>query len=157
MKNQVIKVESIEHGKRVLEYFCSRATTVKSDINYKKSLERYYGTGDLYIISDGYHVTITSEIPEGFELITLPEEKPYPKMMMVWDDTNNGIKKLVFGCFNGFYMTTNDIDSIDQIGLSSVFNVEFYMNAEDIPEKIKVTLEEIAEWKGVDKDLIEIV
>ena len=154
MKNQVIKVESIEHGKRVLEYWKGQGLRIDT-CDIEQDFLSYQDDGlDLYVgrYEELSHVQYDCS-HQDFELITLPEEKPYPKMMMVWDgQTDTKFRALVIGYFNGFYIADTNREEV--CNGSSFYP---YGYAEDIPEKIKVTREEIAEWKGVDKDLIEIV
>ena len=154
MKNQVIKVKSIEHGKRVEDYFKSKGIDIS---NYPiDGVTEQGGFACIYfgVINDNYENYSLREVKNAnAEIITLPEEKPYPKMMMVWDSqADTKFKALVIGYFNGFYIADTNREEV--CNDSSFYPYEY---AEDIPEKIKVTREEIADWKGVDKDLIEIV
>ena len=79
MNNKVIKVLDREHGKKVIEFF-----------------KQYCDTGDLEGTSIGCHYGIINgefdiwdidEITEAnAEIIELPEEKAYPRVMMVSHD-----------------------------------------------------------------------
>ena len=74
MNNKVIKVLNKEHEKKVIEFFKQYCDT------------RYLtgdGIGDYYGIIDGhFDVWDIDEIAKA-EIIELPEEKTYPRVMLV--------------------------------------------------------------------------
>ena len=93
MKNQVIEVLNLEHGKRVIEYWKSKGVkdaSVFLGIYTKEAGEsfRYYG-----IIKNRFsNYSIEYVNTNNAETITLPEEKTFPRKMLVWDDDEKGKK-----------------------------------------------------------------
>ena len=89
MNNKVIKVLDREHGKKVIEFF-----------------EQYCDTGDLEGTNIGCHYGIINgefdiwdidEITEAnAEIIKIPEEKTYPRVMLVSNTESVWAKRVVF-------------------------------------------------------------
>lgn len=79
MNSKVIKVLDREHGKRVIEYWKQYCDTrgLKGD-----------SVGDYYGITNGrFSIFDIDEVQDGnAEIIELPEEKTYPRVMLVNDD-----------------------------------------------------------------------
>lgn len=164
MKQQAIKVLSPEHGKRVIEYFKGKGYS--GNFIPKEELTTFENV-DYIAVSENYMFGATNGFFDRddctYEIITLPEEtntmtakeKPYPKMMRVCHIGDHEKRKaLVLDCINGVYIADEEAKDENDICLSSEF--KGYDYAEDIPEKVKVTREEIAEWKGISLDQLEI-
>ena len=147
MNNKVIKVLDKEHGKKVIEFW-----------------KKYCDTGDFEGSRTGIHYGIvngkfgiwsTVEIRlYNAEIIELPEEKTYPRVMLVSDnniDFNN--QRVVFaekcGGFMAWVLAKNFEEAKNET------DTRFWKYAKDI-EPIEVTLEEIAEWKATIKEQIII-
>jgi len=92
MKNQVIKVLSEEHGMKVIKYWESKGIPNPHNL-CGNSIDTYYG------IIDG-KIDFRSHIEyldSNTEIITLPEEKTFPRKMLVWDgNENNAFETYVF-------------------------------------------------------------
>lgn len=98
MKNKVIKVLNVEHGKKVIEYWLSRYPHI---FQYNgDSINCYYGFVDDKF--GGFR-----NVPRYTEIITLPEKKPeYPKLMWVWDNCKESkVKMEVHGRIGTTYLT----------------------------------------------------
>ena len=146
MNNKVIKVLNIEHGKKVIEFF-----------------KQYCDTGGLIgNIIGGYYGIINGEfdmwggdkiIGANAEIIELPEERTYPRVMMVSFDNKSWYKRIVFMKKKGGYLAWIDVETAEEA--ENITDTCFWKYAKEI-EPIEVTLEEIAEWKGTSKELIKI-
>lgn len=96
MKNQVIEALDREHWKKVLEYWKSKGidTSCMLGISTKKGgyLCRYYG-----VIDGCFGAYSEKEAAENnAEIIELPEEKTFPRVMLVSDDEIKWYKRVVF-------------------------------------------------------------
>ncbi len=147
MNNKVIKVLDKEHGKRVIEFWKQYCDT--KDLEGTK-IGFYYG-----IINGQFSVWILSTVQErNAEIIELPEEKTYPRVMLVSDnniDFNN--QRVVFmekcGGFMAWVLAKNLEEAENET------NTRFWKYAKEV-ETVEVTLEEIAKWKGASKEQIII-
>ncbi len=96
MKNQVIEVLDREHGRKVIEYWKSKGinTSVLMGIRTKKagSIFRYYGVIDGCF--DCYSERQAAK--NNAEIIELPEENSFPRVMLVSDDGYSWCKRVVF-------------------------------------------------------------
>ena len=96
MKNQVIEVLDREHGKKVIDYWESKGidTSDLLGIRTKKagSIFRYYGVIDGRF--DCYSERQAAE--NNAEIIELPEENSFPRVMLVSDDGDSWNKRVVF-------------------------------------------------------------
>ena len=89
MNNKVIKVLDKEHGKKVIEFWKQYCDTGlwKGD-----AIGDYYG-----IINGKFDNWILDEVRIcNAEIIELPEEKTYPRVMLVSDDKIDWKKRVVF-------------------------------------------------------------
>ena len=96
MKNKVIEVLDMEHGKKVIEYWKSIGvdTLGMSGSQTKKGdyLWRYYG-----VIDNCFDVYSKRQAAENnAEIIELPEENSFPRVMLVSDDGDAWYKRVVF-------------------------------------------------------------
>ena len=145
MKNQVIEVLNKEHGKKVIEYWKSRGVDTKGLVgdctkeSYLNSDLRFYG------VIDGEFNNYTEENASycNAEIIELPEEKAYPRVMMVSFDSEKWFKRVVFMKKCGRYLAWNNAETVEgaeeQIGLS------VWIFAKDIeePKEFTITLSDI--------------
>ena len=144
MNNKVIKVLNIEHGKRVIEFFKQYCDT-----------GNFEGTsiGDYYGIIDGrFDVCDIDEIANA-EIIELPEEKVYPRVMLVSNDKENWNKRVVFMGKCGMFLAWSKAETLEE---AETETSTFYWDYAKELEPVEVTLEEIAKWKGVSKEQIII-
>ena len=144
MNNKVIKVLNKEHGKKVIEFFKQYCNT------------RYLtgdSIGDYYGIIDGkFEVWGIDEIAKA-EIIELPEEKTYPRVMLVSNDRGKWFKRVVFMEKCGRFLAWDKAETLEEAENITVPITWKY--TKDL-EPIEVTLEDIAKWKGVNKEQIII-
>ena len=146
MNNKVIKVLDREHGKKVIEFW-----------------EKYCDTTGLEVIGEGFYYglingvfsiwTIDEVRENNAEIIELPEEKTYPRVMLVSDDKRAWGKRVVFMGKNGGFLAWGFAETLEEA--EKTVAISFWKYAKEI-EPIQVTLEEIAKWKGVSKEQIII-
>ena len=125
-------------GKKVIEFFKQYCDT-----------RNFVGSrsGDHYgIINGKFNVFDIDEVKDrNAEIIELPEEKTYPRVMLVSDDKKDWTKRVVFmekcGGFMAWVLAKNLEEAENET------NIRFWEYAKEI-EPIEVTLEEIAKWKG---------
>lgn len=151
MKDTVIKVLNEEHGKKVIEYFKSKGVDT-GGIDVLDTVENkggfcYYGVldGDFDNFS---HIHIAHYHPNA-DIIELPKENEYPKVMLVrgyagqeWN------KRVVFMEKNGFYIGWKNARTLKEAE-ETVF-VDLWNEAKDLTPKRKVTKSELAELLGTD-------
>ena len=156
MKNQVIEVLNKEHGKKVIEYWKSRGidtTEYTGCLNRSDgSTHRFYG-----VINGAFdNYESSTVIKYNAEIIELPEEKTYPRVMMVSFDSENWFKRVVFMKKCGRYLAWNNAETVEgaeeQIGLS------VWRFAKDIeePKEITITLSDINSKMGEIKKLFGV-
>lgn len=146
MNNKVIKVLDKEHGKRVIEFWKKYCDTGGLE---GTTIDSYYG-----IINGEFDCwTIDKVRKNNAEIIELPEEKTYPRVMLVSDDERNWRKRVVFMKKIGCYVAWRWAETLEDAEKEK--EIVFWNYAKEI-EPIEVTLEEIAEWKGVSKEQIII-
>ena len=146
MNNKVIKVLNKEHGRKVIEFwkqYCNTGDLVGTDIGY------YYG-----IIDGKFGVWWIDEIKiANAEIIELPEEKAYQRVMLVSNDKKKWEKRVVFIEIYGGFVAWDRAETL--LDAEKAKEAVFWKYAKDI-EPIEVTLEEIAKWKGTTKEQIII-
>ena len=147
MNNKVIKVLNEEHGRKVIEFFKQYCDTRDFEgvcIGY------FYG-----IINGRFDLWDVSKIREtNTKIIELPEEKTYPRVMLVSNDNIDfSNRRVVFMEKCGGFLAWSYAETIE--GAENEIGTCFWNYAKEI-EPIEVTLEEIAEWKGVSKEQIII-
>ena len=154
MKNQVIEVLNREHGRRVIEYWKSKGvnTSVMMGVRTKKGgdLCRYYGVIDG--IFDCYSEREAAE--NNAEIIELPEENSFPRVMLV---NNGGItwhKRVVFMKKCNRYLAWNKAETIEES--ESICGQTAWRYAKELPEKVELTKSEIAEKFGISIDQLVI-
>ena len=144
MNNKVIKVLNTEHGAKVIEFFKQYCDTGEFTGN---SIGDYYG-----IIYGKFDVWDIDEIGNA-EIIELPEEKAYPRVMLVSDSKTNWYKRVVFMEKLGGFVAWDRAETLEDAEKAK--EAVFWKYAREI-EQVEVTLEEIAKWKGVRKEQIII-
>ena len=142
MKNQVIEVLDREHGKKVIEYWKSKGvdTSVMLGIRTKKKgdLFRYYGVIDGY-----FNVYSEREAAENnAEIIELPEEKPFPRVMLVSDDGVFWYKRVVLMQKCDRFLAWNNAETIEES--ECVFGVLPWCYAKEVePKQRTITLSDL--------------
>ena len=147
MNNKVIKVLNREHGRKVIEFW--RQYCYISPLRYAH-IGCYYG-----IIGGEFDIWTIDEIERAnAEIIELPEEKAYPRVMLVshdnidWDN-----RRVVFMEKCGGFLAWINAETLEES--EKKVDTRFWKYAKEF-EPIEVTIEEIAMWKGTSKELIKI-
>ena len=146
LNNCVIKCESIEHGKKIIEFWKKQG--VYTGVLSGENTSGYYG-----LLHGSFSVYFKDSLTEDIKIIHLPSEEIqltdlstlHMKEMMVSDDGKVWFKRCVFGMREGRYYA---------FSYNSFYIWPF---AKEIPAKINVTIEEIAAWKGTTVEGINIV
>ena len=145
MNNKVIKVLNREHGKKVIEFFKQYCDT-----------SAFMGdcVGDYYGILDGkFSLWRYDTVRESnAEIIELPEEKTYPRVMLVGHDNMCWNKRVVIMKKRGGFLAWSDAETLEEA--ENIKETCFWKYAKEI-ELIEVTLEEIAKWKEVSPEQIK--
>ena len=146
MNNKVIKVLDEEHGKKVINFwkqYCDTGELLGTNIG------SYYG-----IINEEFDTWRIDTVRKvGAEIIELPEERTYRRVMLVSQDKKNWFKRVVFMEKCGGFFAWGGAETFDEA--ENITHTTFWKYAKAI-EPIEVTFEEIAKWKGVSKELIII-
>ena len=146
MNNKVIKVLNREHGIKVIEFFkqyCDTGRFIGDGVG------NYYG-----IVYGKFDLFGIDKVREAnAEIIELPEEKTYPRVMLVSIDHSNWFKRVVFMEKCGIFFAWGKAETLEEAENITVpvpwkYAKEF--------ELIEVTLEDIAKWKGTTKEQIII-
>lgn len=158
--NTQIEALTREHGAEIVKFYGDNGFYVDDygGTSCKENRNHYifYGV-DSYGNFDNRKFQDSSPI----KTITLEEakalvEKPYPKLMYVWDDDeNSALKRVVLGKFDKWYLAISS-DKKEDISLKQRPTV--WDNAKDIKEQpiIELTLEEIAAKFGHKSSQIRI-
>ena len=146
MNNKVIKVLDREHGKKVIEFFKKYGNTGDFE---ETGMGHYYG-----VINGDFAIWNIDEIRQyNAEIIELPEEKTYPRVMLVSFNKLSWHKRVVFMKRRGGFLAWANAKTLEEA--ENVTETFFWKYVKEI-EPVEVTLEEIAEWKGVSKEQIII-
>jgi hypothetical protein len=112
IENKFIECLSVEHGAKIVEFFVKHGAKNNGNLN-GNTIYYYYG------VING-HLTFKSlnrVIERGGEIIKLPEENGYPKVMMVSNtcitDTSRGYKRVVFMEKQGKYLAWQYAETIE--------------------------------------------
>ena len=143
MKNQVIEVLNEEHGKKVIEYWKSKGVDT-GDVNgscNKADNDKFRYYGFINNRFGGYSI----EYCESFnaEIIELPEEKTYPRVMMVSLDEENWFKRVVFMCKNGRYLAWNHAGTVEEAEKEVVSTAWRFAKEIEEPKEFTITLSDI--------------
>lgn len=145
MKNQVIEVLNKEHGKKVIEYWESKGVDTKYFVgfctkeSFLSSETRFYG------VINGKFGNYTEEYVSycNAEIIELPEEKVYPKVMMVSFNSENWFRRVVFMEKCGRYLAWDNAETVEEA--ENQVNSVAWSFAKDIeePKEFTITLSDI--------------
>ena len=147
MKNQVIQVLDMEHGKKVIEYWKSIGvdTLGMSGSQTKKGdyLWRYYG-----VIDDRFGVYSERQAAKnGAEIIELPtespkEEKTFPRVMLVSIDEIKWHKRVVFMQKCDRFLAWNNAETIENAEWT--YRVASWRYAKEVePKQHTITLSDL--------------
>ena len=142
MKNQVIEVLNKEHGKKVIEYWKAKGvdTSVMMGARTKKGRDlcRYYGVIDGCF--DCYSERQAAE--NGAEIIELPEENSFPRVMLVSDDGDSWNKRVVFMKKYDRFLAWYKVETIEES--ESVCEVLSWCYAKEVDSKQRtITLSDL--------------
>lgn len=164
MKNQVIKVLDREHGKKVIEYWKSRGIDTGTYEGNMTEEEHdtciYYGIIDNKFSNYGIKGVQEAHV----EIITLPEERTFPRKMLVWDDDDEsnaepmevlyklpGNAKQPWICVKSSYM--------DEYLSGGSYDWDWFDKAKEIdsdePKPIEMTMEEVCKALGKEIKIIK--
>ena len=161
MKNQVIEVLNIEHGKRVIEYWKSKGVDTMgmcgSFTKEDSESSCYYG-----VINDMFDCCTIEDVRKyNAEIIELPEENSFPRVMLVSNKpikgNNDGIKQLVISIVDGIaisvggtqYSLEQYYQDLKEEKANPIFRLYPWRYAKELPEKVELTKSEIAEKFGI--------
>ena len=143
MKNQVIEVLDREHGKKVIEYWKSKGVDT-GDVNGSCNKAdndrfRYYG-----LINNCFS-EYSIEYCESFnaEIIELPEEKTYPKVMIVSEDGEKWHKRVVLMYKNGRYLAWNNAETFEEAEKEMILTPWRFAKDIEEPKEFTITLSDI--------------
>ena len=158
MKNQVIEVLNKEHGKKVIEYWKSKGVNTMGMFGSLTKEDgdewRYYG-----VINDMFDCyTIKFARKHNAEMIELPEENSFPRVMLVSDDGDDWYKRVVFMQKCDMFLAWNKAKTIEES--ESICWVASWRYAKEIePKQRTITLsdlnskiEDIKRLFGIDND-----
>jgi len=146
MNNKVIKVLDREHGKKVIEFWKKYCDTGGLD---GSRIGSYYG-----IINGEFNGWLKLAVVKNkAEIIELPEEKTYPRVMLVSFDKIDWRKRVIFMEKCGGFLAWCNAETLEEA--ENERDTAFWEYAKEI-EPIEVTIEEIAKWKGTSPDQIII-
>ena len=159
MKNQVIEVLNREHGMKVIEYWKSKGVDTMGmcgSFNKEDSgAVCYYG-----VINDMFDCFTIEDVRKyNAEIIELPEEKTYPKVMIVSEDGEKWHKRVVLMYKNGRYLAWNCAETFEEA--EKKMNLTSWRFAKDIvePKQHTITLsdlnskiEDIKKLFGIDNE-----
>ena len=142
MKNQVIEVLDREHGMKVIEYWKSKGvnTSVLMGIRTKKagSIFRYYGVIDGFF--DVYSEREAAE--NNAEIIELPEENSFPRVMLVNNGGNEWHKRVVFMKKCDRFLAWNKAETIEES--ESVYGHTSWRYAKEVePKQYTITISDL--------------
>ena len=143
MKNQVIKVLNKKHVKKVIKYWESKGvnTMGMSGSSTKKDCQEgiYYG-----VINNMFNCySINFVRKHNAEIIELPIEKTYPRVMMVSLDEENWFKRVVFMCKNGRYLAWNHAGTVEEAEKEVVSTAWLFAKEIEEPKEFTITLSDI--------------
>ena len=151
MKNQVIEALDREHWKKVLEYWKSKGidTSCMLGISTKKGgyLCRYYG-----VIDGCFGAYSEKEAAENnAEIIELPEEKIFPRVMLVSDDGDFWYKRVVLMQKCDRFLAWNNAETIEES--ECVFGILPWRYAKEVePKQQTITLSDLnSKIEGIKK------
>ena len=147
MNNKVIKVLNIEHGAKVIEFFKQYCNTGKL---IGDNIGAYYGT-----IGGEFDFWGIDKVREAnAEIIELPKEKTYPRVMLVSNNNKDwSNRRVVFMEKCGGFLAWVDAETIEDAETEK--DACSWNYAKEL-EPVEVTLEDIAKWKGTTKEQIII-
>ena len=155
MTNKVIEVLYKEHGKKVIEYWKSKGVDTMGMCG--SFTKEDYADGRYYGVIENCFDCYTIEFVRSYnaEIIELPEENSFPRVMLVSNDECKWRKRVVFMKKCDRYLAWNKAETIEES--ESICESVTWSYAKEILEKVKLTKAEIAEKFGIEPEQLEIV
>ena len=161
MRNQVIEAIDKDHGKKVIEYWHSQGVNtsgyVGSCTRKMGDLCRYYGV--INGCFDAYSERLVAE--NNAEIIELPEENSFPRVMLVSDDAVVWNQAVVVCLRGGYAFATINHSSVEEYEntLKRGDSVPFFFwkYHKELSDRNKVSKAKIAEMFGIEPEQLEIV
>jgi len=148
MKNQVIKVLNKEHGKKVIEYWKTLGINTyfyEGDV----SIEKNGNSGRIYYgIIEGCFSNYSKDDIDLFnaEIIQLPEEKTFPRVMLVGFDSDKLLfKRVVFAFKNGVYIAWSFAETIEEAEKINGLSCWPFAKEIDEPKTVELTIDQLLE------------
>lgn len=143
MKNQVIEVLNKEHGRKVIEYWKSRGVDtlyMNGDCTRDRKYDiRYYG-----VINDKFSNYTLEEVKAyNAKIIELPEEKNYPRVMMVSANKVEWRKRVVLMKKNGIYLAWRNAETMEEAEIEIDLSAWDYAKDIEEPKEFTITLSDI--------------
>lgn len=146
MKNQVIEVLNGEHGARVLKYWKDKGiNTTGYFANQTKDTKdscRYYGVIDGYFSNyDIMRVNVRCA-----EIIQLPEERTFPRVMMVGDSEDNiFMERVVFAHKRDRYIAWTEAKTLEEAENCIAVRSWRFAKEIDEPKTVELTVAQLLE------------
>ena len=145
MKNQVIEVLNKEHGKKVIEYWESIGVDTKYFVgvctkdSFLGSETRFYG------VIDGKFGNYTEEYVSycNAEIIELPEEKTYPRVMMVSGDEKTWLRRVVLMKKCDAYLAWMNAETFEDAEKETELVTWYFAKDIEEPKELTITLSDI--------------
>jgi hypothetical protein len=163
MKNQVIEVLNLEHGKEVIAYWQSKdikTTYSGNNTKFKGDSRRYYG-----VINGSFDCySIYQCIEHKAEIIKLPEinEKTLPREMLVWNDKDKPEPRMVVWInpdknhkTQCIAIRRDDLEAFKNGKRFSTWEWEHYKEIPEEPETLEMTMEEVCKELGRQVKIVE--
>lgn len=150
MDNTVIKVLNRDHGRKVINFFKSKGVNTG---NHQGLRSEEDGFSDMYYgiiegIFTNYRLTYVNAC--NAKIITLPEDNPYPKVMLVSnsDDKAKGKRRVVFMEKNDNYIAWAWAETLEDA--EKRLSTCRWSYAWDIEEEeiVELTIQDISDGKG---------
>lgn len=158
MKNQVIEVLNKEHGKKVIEYWKSIGVDTRGYTGYLNrsdgSTHRFYG------VINGSFNSYGKDFLKKYnaEVIELPEENSFPRVMLVSDDGDAWNKRVVFMKRCNRYLSWLKAETIEES--EGVYEATAWRYAKEVESKprtitlsdLNSKMDDIKKLFGIDND-----
>ena len=145
---EAIKVLNEEHGKKVIEYLESIG-----GVNGRKYEGRCIGC--YYFIDLSGTISYNYNLPPGYTAITLPEEKTFPRKMLVWDNIYAiPVERIVITDLGENFQNRYVVEAFEPL-IDNKKRVICYNFAKEIPEPEEMTLEQVCKELGKEIKIIK--
>ena len=166
MKNQVIKVLDRDHGRKVIEYWKSQGVNTCRYVGLNTVAdEEVYGLFTYYGMINNRFGNYSLSMVQNYnaEIIELPEEKTFPRKMLVWDDDEKNAAERIVLWENTFGNPVNKYVAVhnhyeNDFEKGKIYPTRGWQHAKEIPAKpepVKLTVAEICKKLGYDVEIVK--